>query len=274
LASITDANRNVTTFKHDDHGNVIEEKRADRATWTFTYDENNNRKTATDPNGTVITFAYDDADRLVSKSIAKAASILGPSSVTYTPDDLGRIVATQTDEGVKTFATYDSLDRQLTEGQQIGSGPARTIAKSYDTASNMTGITYPSGLALTQTIDRLGRIAAIREAGVTSPIVTYADAGSRLVARSLTNGITSAWSYDANARLSAINDQLGANVVRGVTYQRTPIGNKAVIGRPIYRSSGRTPTTATPGSPTKVSSAPTPIRTRCSRPQPTTSIRC
>jgi YD repeat-containing protein len=67
---------------------------------------------------------------------------------------------------------------------------------------------------------------------VTNPIVTYADAGSRLVARSLTNGITSAWSYDANARLSAINDQLGASVVRGVTYQRTPIGNKTVVGRP------------------------------------------
>jgi len=232
LASIKDANHNLTTFKHDDHGNVIEEKRADGATWTFTYDENNNRQTATDPNGTLITFAYDDADRLVSKTIAKAANVLGPSSVTYTSDDLGRIVATQTDEGVKTFATYDSLDRQLTEGQQIGSGAARTIAKSYDAASNMTGLTYPSGLALTQAVDPLGRIAAIREAGVTNPIVTYADAGSRLVARSLTNGITSAWSYDANAQLSAINDQLGASLVRGVTYQRTPIGNKAVIGHP------------------------------------------
>jgi RHS repeat-associated protein len=232
LASVTDANQNVTTFKHDDHGNLIEEKRADGATWTFTYDDNNNRQTATDPNGTVIRFAYDDTDRLVSKTIAKAANVLGPSNVTYTPDDLGRIIATQTDEGVKTFATYDSLNRQLTEGQQIGTGPARTIVKSYDVASNMTGVTYPSGLALTQTIDSLGRIAAIREAGVPNPIVTYGDAGARLVARSLTNGITSAWSYDANARLSAINDQLGANVVRGVTYQRTPIGNKAVIGRP------------------------------------------
>jgi YD repeat-containing protein len=232
MASIKDANRNTTTFKHDDYGNIIEEKRADGATWILAYDENNNRTKATDPNGTVITFGYDDADRLVSKSIVKAANVLGPSSVTYTPDDLGRIVATQTDEGVKTFATFDSLDRQLTEGQQIGSGANRTVAKSYDAASNMTGLTYPSGLTLSQTIDPLGRIAAIREAQVTNPIVTYADAGSRLVARSLMNGITSAWSYDANARLSAINDQIGTSLVRGVTYQRTPLGNKAVIGRP------------------------------------------
>jgi YD repeat-containing protein len=232
LASIKDANGNVTSFRHDDYGNIIEEKRADGATWIFAYDENNNRMKTTDPNGTVITFGYDDADRLLSKTIVKGANVLGPSSVTYTPDDLGRIVATQTDEGVKTFATYDSLNRQRTEGRQIGSGPLRTITKTYEPGSNMTDITYPSGLTLTQTIDPLGRIAAIREAGVTSPIVTYADAGSRLVARSLTNGITSTWSYDANARLSAINDQLGASLVRGVTYQRTPLGNKAVIGRP------------------------------------------
>jgi RHS repeat-associated protein len=235
LATVKDANGTPTTLQYDDHDNLIEEKRADGATWTFTYDDDNNRKTATDPNGTVVMFDYDDADRVVSRSISRGQNVLGPSSVTYTPDDLGRMVATATDEGVKTLATYDSLDRQLTESRQIAAGPVLTVTKSYDAAGNMTGLRYPSGLSLFRAFDPLNRIATIAETGAARPIATYSDAGGRMIGRSLTNGVGSAWTYDAHMRLAAITDQIAGVNGRSVTYQRTPNGNKANIVRADLR---------------------------------------
>ena len=231
LVSVTDANHNETIYTYDADGRLSTEKRADGATWTYTYDDDGNRATVTDPNGTVITDAYDDASRLVSQSIAKGPGVLGPGHITYTRDDLGRVVATETDEGVKTFTTYDSLDRAINEEIQTGSGPRRKVARQFDPAGNLTGITYPSGLALTQTIDPLGRITAVKEAGAASPIVSYGDSGNRQVSKSLANGISETWSYDPNRRLSAIQDRLGDSVVRDLTYARTPLGNKSAAVR-------------------------------------------
>ncbi|HMJ87007.1 MAG TPA: RHS repeat-associated core domain-containing protein, partial [Vicinamibacterales bacterium] len=229
--SVKDANGNETTYTYDAEGHLVTEKRTDGATWTYTYDDDGNRATVTDPNGTVTTNTYDDANRLLSQSIAKGPGVLGPSRITYTRDDLGRVVTTETDEGVKTFITYDSLDRAIDEEIQAGSGPRRKVARQYDPAGNLTAITYPSGLALTQAIDPLGRITAVTEAGGSSPIVSYGDSGGRQVSKTLANGISETWSYDPNRRISGIQDRLGADLVRDLAYARTPLGNKSSLVR-------------------------------------------
>jgi RHS repeat-associated protein len=226
LEWIEDAKSHRTTFQYDAYGNLVEEKRVDGARWSFTYDENHNRKTVTDPNGTTVTFTYDDAARLLNKAIVRGSSVEGPASVTFTRDDLGRVTATETSEGVKTFVSYDSLDRDLLEESQIGGGVRRSVNKSYDAAGNVIGINYPSGLALVWTIDPVGRVRAIRENTQPAPIVSYGDAGSRLVTRSLLNGITSAWTYDSRSRLAGIEDRSATGLIRGLTYERTLTGNK------------------------------------------------
>ncbi len=259
LETLEDARGNVTTYHYDEHGNLFEEIRADGATWHWTYDPMDEVETTTDANGTVTTYGYDDAGRLRSKTMAGAPNVLGPSAITYTVDDLGRVTGTKTSEGVKTTATFDSLDRELTESQQIGEGPVRTVTHAFDPTGNLTGVTYPSGLALTRTIDPLGRIAAITESGKSAPIVMYADAGPRQVTRTLENGITSSWGWDVNARLASIRDiaapsatgrvrapaltaraeraqcsglndcrkgQASGSALRDLTYDRSPAGEK------------------------------------------------
>jgi RHS repeat-associated protein len=233
IQSVTDANQNQTTFTYDTDGNLLTEKRADGATWSYTYDENFNRKTVTDPNGTVVTFIYDDADRLVEKQIAKGTNVAGPSRVTVTLDDLDRTVGTSTDEGVAETFAFDSLDRPLNESLQIGSGPKRTFVRAFDPAGNVVGLTYPSGLQLTYDIDKIDRIAAIRDAASpATPVVAYTDIGGRPSTKTFANGVTETWNYDPNRRLAEILSKVPNATLRDVQYERSRAGDKLSAIRP------------------------------------------
>jgi RHS repeat-associated protein len=233
IQSVTDANQNQTTFTYDTDGNLLTERRADGATWSYTYDENFNRKTVTDPNGTVVTFIYDDADRLVEKQIAKGTNVAGPSRVTVTLDDLDRTVATTTDEGVAETFAFDSLDRPLNESLQISTGPKRTFVRAFDPAGNVIGLTYPSGLQLTYDIDKIDRIAAIRDAASpATPIVAYTDIGGRPSTKTFANGVTETWKYDPNRRLAEILSKVPNATLRDVQYERSRAGDKLSAIRP------------------------------------------
>ena len=225
LTGVIDPNGNETRFTHNADGNLETERRADGATWRYTYDENHNLKTATDPNGTIATYVYDPLDRLVEKQIAKGPSVIGAADVKLTLDDLGRVTATETDEGVKETFVYDSLDRQVSESVQIENGAARTVGKSYDSASNLIQMTYPSGLVLTLSVDKLNRLSAVKEGGTS--IVTYADDGLRLARKTLANGAQQTWTYDPNARLQRI----AATAGQQISYARTATGLKTAVVR-------------------------------------------
>ncbi|HJQ41121.1 MAG TPA: Ig-like domain-containing protein [Thermoanaerobaculia bacterium] len=231
LTLVRDANQHETSYKYDGRGYLIEEKKADGALREFTYDENGNQRTITDPNGSVTTFTYDDADRLIGVSIARAPNVGGAASLTFTLDELGRVIETSTNEGVRTFATFDSLGREVEESLQIGSGPKRTVTRGFDAAGNPVSVRYPSGLQLVQTFDPLNRLATIQEQGVPTPIVSYADVGSRLASRTYGNGIAETWSYDPNRRLQSIEDRLGTTLVRHTAYSWSLGGRKTSITR-------------------------------------------
>jgi RHS repeat-associated protein len=231
--SITDANGNQTKLTYDPNGNLLSEQRPDGATWSYTYDENFNRKSATDPNGTTVTFVYDDLNRLVEKQITRGPGVAGASHVSTTVDDLGRTTASTTDEGINETMTYDSLGRELSESVQINGAATRTFSRSYDLAGNLVGLTYPSGLQIALDIDKLDRIAAIRDAaaGMTA-IVSYSDIGSRMSSKAVANGTVESWSYDPNRRLAEILNKSGMAIVRDVQYQRSNAGDKLAAVRP------------------------------------------
>lgn len=219
-----DPNGNETNYRYDDDGNLLSETRMDGASWSYTYDAHGNVKTVTDPNGTVVTNTYDDGDRLVLREIANGAAARGPSRISYGYDDLGRMTAAETDLGAKSTFAYDSIGNLLSEGIQIGSGPARTVGNGHDPAGNVITRTYPSGLSLSQTFSAIDLLASISQGG--SPLVTYRDAGSRLVSRVLATGIEQTRTYDASARLERIEDRRGNDVLRDTGYSWSPAGEK------------------------------------------------
>ncbi|MGH9457247.1 MAG: RHS repeat-associated core domain-containing protein, partial [Thermoanaerobaculia bacterium] len=237
LVAVIDANGNRTEWLWDDNGRLAEEKRADGAKWTYTYDAQGNRKTMTDPNGTVTTYHRDAVDRLAAVTIQRAAGVLGPDVITWILDDLGRITATETSEGIETTAVYDSLDRPLRESVKVAGLAPRMLERIFDEASQPTSLRYPSGLNVTRTFDPLGRIEELREAGI-ALIARYEDAGLRQTKRETANGITDEWTWDPNRRLASIETRApcgiaaGCDPLRRIDYVRTLTGAKEEVLRP------------------------------------------
>lgn len=236
LVELRDPNGNPTRWEYSDEtGQLEREIRADGATWVYTWDVMGRRETATDPNGSVMTFGYDALDRLTSVSIARGAGVEGPSSITYVLDDLGRVVAAETDEGVRVTSSFDSLDRELVAAISID-GVTRAVERSYDPASRPVGLRYPSGLALTQSFDPLGRLSEVKAGDAL--MARWRDVGSRRVERIAGNGIVDRWSWDDGGRLSSITSTAPCGMVEGCTpfrtidYARAPGGAKTEIVRP------------------------------------------
>jgi YD repeat-containing protein len=230
VETFIDALQHVTAYAYDDRGNVVEEKRHDGAIFRYTYDAADRRVTTTDPNGTVVTTLYDDAGNVRGQDIAKGTGVEGPSSVRFTLDKLGRVTGGETDEGVKTAFTFDSLDRELSEQIQIGTGPARKVMRQYDAVGNVVGLQTPSGATYTFHADPIGRLSVIRE-GARS-LASYTYSGSRVLQKTLGHGIAESWSYDPRQRLASITSTAtNGAVVRGIGYARTPAGLKESTDR-------------------------------------------
>jgi RHS repeat-associated protein len=237
LTALVDAGGNRTEWIWDTEGRLSAERRADGAKWVYTYDALGNRATMTDANGTLTTYHRDALDRLTGLTIVRAAGVLGPDSITYILDDLGRVVATETSEGVETTVDLDSLDRPLREAIRIGNGAERALQRTFDAAGQPVGLSYPSGLPIGRTFDPLGRIAEIRDAG-TALIARYGDAGRRQTLRESGNGVLDRWTWDVNRRLASIESRApcgiatGCDPLRRTEYRRAPAGAKEEVLRP------------------------------------------
>jgi RHS repeat-associated protein len=237
LVALIDPLGNRTEWIWDGNGRLAEERRADGAAWIYAYDAHGNLTSMTDPNGTVSTYARDSLDRITGITIARAEGVEGASSISYQLDDLGRVVAATTDEGVVVGVKLDSLDRPLRETLQIGDGPERVVERAFDLAGQPIGLRYPSGLQIARGFDGLGRLVEIRDAG-TALIARWKDVGMRQLEREGGNGVVQRWSWDARQRLSGIESTPPCGIaarcdpMQTIQYARTPAGAKSEVMRP------------------------------------------
>ncbi|HEX8407828.1 MAG TPA: DUF6531 domain-containing protein, partial [Thermoanaerobaculia bacterium] len=231
LMAVVDPRGGRTEYTYDTFGNVATETRPGGATWTYVYDANNNLTTVTDPNGTVTTHEYDADDRWVGYAISRGTGVGGATSVTVTLDGAGRPIATATNEGVKTFHAWDSLDRELLTEMEIANGTRRRIGRSFDSTGNVIGVDYPSGLALTYERDHVGQIAAIRQTAAADPIVRYGYVGERILSKATSNSTMQTRSYDPYRRVTELVDRVSGSALRHSEYERSTAGDKVKVTR-------------------------------------------
>ena len=230
-----DANHNKTSFTYDgfdrlkkiQYPNTIVGNEVSSTTdiETFTYDENNNRKTWVRRNGQTITYTYDNLNREIIADVP--AHLTGAYNATekdiYTTyDGLGHIskkaFASYTGTGVSYL--YDGLGRVSSTTDMAG----RTISYGYNAASARTQMTYPPLTISTTTLgyvtyglDNLSRVSAMSYtlATTTTPIIaqTYDSLGRRT---NLYRGTTTtsgavantAYTYDNLGRLSGLSNDV------------------------------------------------------------------
>jgi RHS repeat-associated protein len=152
LSNLTDQLGAVTRYAYDPQGNLLTLTYADGSTEQFGYDAAGNVTQYRNRNGQLLRYTYDARGELLRRDHA---------------------------DGTHEDFTYDSGGNLLTAGDAHG-----TTTYKYDTADNLTRVTYPNGRFLAYTYDAL----------------------QRLVSRTDQSGFTLHYTYDAVGRLAQLSD--------------------------------------------------------------------
>lgn len=220
VASLTDANNNVTSYTYDGFDRPIKTTYPGGSTQQITaYDNNGNALTTVNRAGQTIGFSYDALNRVTHKGGSAIAD------TDYTYDNLGRMLtATFSTGGLGITNTYDALSR-LTSSSSNVDGTARQFSSQYDLAGRRTRLTYPDGFYVTYDYLTTGEVSAIRENGASSGIGVLATFGYNGLGERTSlvrgNGLTTTYAHDAVSRLSSFTQYLAGtsyDLTRTFTY--------------------------------------------------------
>jgi RHS repeat-associated protein len=153
----------ATVYTYDGLGNLTTQASPDTGTTSFTHDSAGNVATQTDARGVVTTYTYDALNRVTAATVADG-------TVTYEYDNLvtggayakGRLTKVTDPSGFTTFG-YDALGRVTSKVQTTNATPAnKAFTVGYGFSSGrQTGITYPSGRAISYGFNSQGQITSI-----------------------------------------------------------------------------------------------------------------
>ncbi|MCM8541265.1 MAG: hypothetical protein NE328_13405 [Lentisphaeraceae bacterium] len=209
-------------------------------TYTYTYDENGNKKTRLFPNGDTSTYNYDALDRLNSEVYANAVG----ENRTYSYNNNGAVVTCTDNTGTVKYK-YDILGRQITETKLNTDDVAvSTVESIYDKANNRIRCFFPDQKKtlvslydkrnlLTKMNAYHGKVLLDDEAAYPgqAEITTYAyNANGSQVSCTLPNGQTTAKEFDSADRIinTTTSSQVLAETVNSYSaeYKRDAVGNQ------------------------------------------------
>ncbi|WP_310270193.1 Ig-like domain repeat protein [Roseateles saccharophilus] len=150
LTSVTDPRQLVTQYQPTGLGDVKQLTSPDTGAATSTFDAAGNLKTRTDARGVLATYTYDELDRPTQVVYSKAGSPSRTLSWTYDQTGasfgygVGRLTTAATPDASTTFR-YDGFGRVTMTVQTGAVGVPVVVNYGYDTAGNVTSMTYPSG---------------------------------------------------------------------------------------------------------------------------------
>jgi len=237
---VTAPNGAVTQYGYDGFGQLLQEVSPDRGTSTLTYSSAGLPVTRTDARGITANVVFDALNRLTQVSYTGAKSpglliefwlgSLGGSilsdNVSFTYDQgsgctfgVGRLCSRQDQSGTERFGydTYGNIIQQT----DVQLGFSYTTGYSYDSANQVTQMTYPDGRAVSYARDALERVSAIQAtlnhvASVPIGSALQYNADSTLAGMTFGNGIVETRAYDPVGRL--VSQIVGAVDTRAYGY--------------------------------------------------------
>jgi RHS repeat-associated protein len=212
LATLKDAENNLTTYEYDGHDRLLKTRLPDTTKGAGTssttdyeqlgYDANSNVVSRRLRDGNSIAFTFDNLNRPTLKDLPGTEP-----DVTFGYDNLGRLTSASQTGNALAF-TYDALSRNLTQVGQQG-----TVTSEWDLAGRRTKITYPgSGLFVNYDYLVTGEVQKIRENNASSGVGVLATFGyddlGRRTSLTFGNGAAQSYSFDAVSRLASLTANL------------------------------------------------------------------
>jgi RHS repeat-associated protein len=237
LLAVTDPDGNTTSYTYDGFGDLIQEAGPARGTTVYRHDADGNLVQKVDARGAVANYTYDTLNRVLMETYPGDPA----ENVTYSYDQssggfgIGRL--TSLTDAVGTLSrTYDERGNVLTESR-VSSGPAAATlltTYTYDGASRVASITYPSRTAVTYQRDTMGRVTGVtaQPQGASQPATVLSQIAYQPFGQpngmSYGNGIRDTRTFDLDYRLTNLSDA-GNQQVQKLTYAYNPANDAVSI---------------------------------------------
>jgi RHS repeat-associated protein len=200
LRFLTDARAKTTEFQYNGRGLVDKTTNALGQSRIFTYDFAGNLRFANDAKGQKVEFVYDDVDQLITKILRNASNAV-TDTVSFGYDDLGSLETASDSDSSLTF-TPDPLGR-IDSVEASGPLPATTVSYTYDKNGNRTTMTDPQGFETVYDYDALNRLITLTSH---QGVFTFGyDDASRRNSLTYPNGVTASYNYDDGNQLTALH---------------------------------------------------------------------
>jgi RHS repeat-associated protein len=204
----------------------------DSGTSVYRYDLDGNSTQRVDGGGAVTNYTYDALDRVITAAYPTGAA----ENVTYTYDQgsfgIGRLGAIADAVGTLT-RSHDERGNVLNETRANGAVTLVTTY-TYDAASRVASLTYPSGWTVAYTRDAMGHTTAVTaqppDGSASVPVV--ASAGYQpfgpINALKFGNGVAETRTFDLDYRLTGLADA-GMGALQNLTYGYDAANNVSSI---------------------------------------------
>jgi RHS repeat-associated protein len=244
IVVVTDAGGQTATFGFDPFGNLTRAVDPAGNVATNTYDRRGRKIAIQDPDMGARSYGYNVLDQLVSQTDAKSQTItlsydlLGRAVQRVEPDftstwtydtavkGIGKLASAATNAGYARTHSYDALGRPSAT-QITVDGVSHTVTTSYDAASRVNGVQYPSGLAVAYSYNARGYQTQLSNTttGEVYWTANARDAELRLIQQTSGNAVVTTQTYDTlTGRLTAIKGGSG-NAVQDFGFGYDLIGN-------------------------------------------------
>jgi RHS repeat-associated protein len=204
------------TFAYDGMGRLTTATTPESGTVQYAYTNFSQVQTRTDARNITSTYAYDGINRLTGITYNDGVT----KSVSFGYDQgtngIDRLTGMTDGVGSESY-TYDILGRE-TGMAKIINGISYPLAYSYNTASELKQITYPSGRIVAQTVDALGRLTQVTSSSTNYISGVNYNAAAQPTSYQYGNGVQAAFSYNAQMQLQSLSYSNTSGTIVGLTY--------------------------------------------------------
>ncbi len=242
------------TFVYDSMARLTSATTPEAGAVSYTYNSYSLVASRTDARNVLTNYTYDGLNRLNTISYTVPAGVPATPTVTLNYDAggaaanaNGRLTSMTDGAGSETYA-YDQLGR-ITQLSKVISGATYNVQYAYDLAGELMQITYPSGRAVAQTFDAIGRLNQIQSGGTNYLTVSSADYNAAFEPTKVTygNGVQGNFSYNARLQLASLSYTKPGATLFSLSYDYTAgvPGNNGQIQRITDNLDGTRTTTYT-----------------------------
>ena len=228
--TVADPATHVTSFVYDGFGDAIQQASPDSGTTVYRYDADGNLTRKTDATPSITNNSYDAIDRLLNTTYVSDAS----ENVFRKYDQIGHGLGIGRLTSVKDAAgtlsrSYDERGNMLAEIRTNGATTFKT-GYTYDPASRIATISYPSTAVVAYTRDITGRITRVSSkapgASTYSPVASAISYNPFGPATGFTfgNGVKGTRSYDLDYRMMSLDD-VGLSAIQNLGYDYDAANN-------------------------------------------------